>query len=179
MTKLIKQAQRGSKEAFVRLMEQNKVSLTRAAKAVLKNDDDVADAVAETVLTAAQKINSLNKAEYFKTWLTRILLNHCYQILREQKHIVSIDAVAEAAHYENPDLAMDVRETLLALHENDRLILTLFYMDDLSVKSIAKILHISENAVKTRLSRGRARFQKAYEKREEEFHEACQNGYTI
>lgn len=172
MANLVKQAQQGSKDAFVRLIEQNKVSLTRAAKAVLKNDEDVADAVAETVLTAAQKLGGLRSAEYFKTWLTRILLNHCYQILRNRKRIVSIDSAPETAHSENPDAALDVRETLRSLSENDRLILTLFYMDDLSVKSIAEILSIKESAVKTRLIRSRRRFQSAYEKREETIHEA-------
>lgn len=174
MANLVKQAQQGSKEAFVRLMEQNKVSLTRAAKAVLKNDDDVADAVAETVLTAAQKLGSLRSAEYFKTWLTRILLNHCYQTLRNRKRIVSFDTAPEAVHSDNPDAALDVRETLRLLSENDRLILTLFYLDDLSVRSIAEILDIKEGAVKARLARSRKRFQTAYEKREEELHETCQ-----
>lgn len=175
MAKLVKQAQKGNKEAFVRLIEENKVSLTRAAKAILKNDDDVADDVAETVLTAAQKIGGLRNAEYFKTWLTRILLNHCYQILRNRKRIVSIGSIEETAQSEDPDAALDVRETLRTLSDHDRLILTLFYMDDLSVKSIAEILGIKENAVKARLVRGRKRFQTAYEKREENIHEAYES----
>lgn len=57
-------------------------------------------------------------------------------------------------------------ETLSSLAENDRLVLTLHYLDDLPVKEIARMLGVKENTVKTRLLRGRERFKKAYLERE-------------
>ena len=63
---------------------------------------------------------------------------------------------------------MDVRESLAALGENDRLILTLYYLNDLSVRDVAKLLGISDGAVKQRLVHGRRRFKEAYEMREQE-----------
>ena len=64
------------------------------------------------------------------------------------------------------DLALDVGEALASLAENDRLVLTLHYLDDLPVKEIARMLGVKENTVKTRLLRGRERFKKAYLERE-------------
>ena len=49
---------------------------------------------------------------------------------------------------------------------NDRLALTLYYLNDLPIKDIAEMLQISEGAVKQRLSHGRKKFKEAYEERE-------------
>ena len=51
---------------------------------------------------------------------------------------------------------------MASLAENDRLVLTLYYLDDLPVKEIARMLGVKENTVKTRLLRGRERFKKVY-----------------
>ena len=50
----------------------------------------------------------------------------------------------------------------------DRLVLTLFYLNDMPVKQIARTLDVSENTVRTRLTRGRARFREAYLRKENE-----------
>ena len=149
MEKLVRRAQRGDRDAFVRLMEEHKLSMTRTALAVLHDEEDAADAIGETVLTAFAKLHTLREPKYFKTWLTRVLLCNCYGILRLHR-----------------DLALDVGEALASLAENDRLVLTLHYLDDLPVKEIARMLGVKENTVKTRLLRGRERFKKAYLERE-------------
>ena len=80
MRLLIKKAKQQDKAAFLQLMEQQEKDLYRIAKAILKNDEDVADAMQETAQTCWEKIGTLKKEEYFKTWLTRILINHCNAI---------------------------------------------------------------------------------------------------
>ncbi|MCA5962792.1 hypothetical protein LC724_23800 [Blautia sp. RD014234] len=70
---LIKRAKKHDKAAFQKLMEQQGPALYKAAKAILKNDEDVADAMQDTALTCWEKIDTLKKDEYFATWLTRIL----------------------------------------------------------------------------------------------------------
>ena len=69
---------------------------------------------------------------------------------------------------------IDIQCVLQELRENDKLILTLFYLEDLSVREIAEMLHIREDAVKTRLSRSRKRFRELYEEREARCCEACE-----
>ena len=76
MNLLVKRARSGDKEAFVQLMEESKLSLLAAARAILKDEEDVADAMQETVLTAFQKLCTLREEKYFTTWLIRILINH-------------------------------------------------------------------------------------------------------
>ena len=59
MEKLVRRAQRGDRDAFVRLIEEHKLSMTRTALAVLHDEEDAADAIGETVLTAFAKLHTL------------------------------------------------------------------------------------------------------------------------
>lgn len=168
MERLVRKAQNGSKDAFVALIDKNRMALYRAAKAILHREEDVEDAVQEAVCRAFRQMGSLKQPRYFKTWLTRILINCCYDLLRDQKGIVSLELLPEEGREEERETTLDVRETLAALGENDRLILTLYYLNDHSVKDISHLLSISEGAVKQRLVHGRKRFRTAYEIRERE-----------
>ncbi len=172
LEKLVRRAQKGDKEAFVELMEEYKLSMSRTALAILHSEEDAADAIAETVLTAFMKLCNLRQPQYFKTWMTRILIYNCYHLLRRQKRAVPLDTVPEGvwaadrtADYDN---VIDIQSCFQELGENDRLVLTLFYLEDLPVRDIAGLLHIGEDAVKTRLSRGRKRFRAIYQEKEEQ-----------
>ena len=167
MERLVRKAQRGDKAAFVALIEQNQLALYRAAKAILHREEDVEDAVQETVCKAFFKLSDLRQPKYFKTWLTRILINCCYDLLRQQKGLVPLEILQEDGAEEERETSLDVQLVLDELGENDRLVLTLFYLNDISVKDIAGILSISEGAVKQRLSHGRKKFREAYEGREQ------------
>lgn len=165
---LVRKAQAGSKDAFLSLMRDNELALYRAAKAILHREEDVEDAVQETVCKAFQKLPDLRQPRYFKTWLTRILINCCYDLLRQQRGLVPLELLPDTGGVDrDSDLSLDVRAALDALGENDRLVMTLFYLNDLPIKEIAKTLAMSESAVKQRLVHARQRFRKVYEEREE------------
>jgi len=68
----------------------------RTAIAILANEEDAGDAMQDTILSCWEKIGTLKKAQYFKTWLTRILINHCYDILRQKTGYVDLDQCEEA-----------------------------------------------------------------------------------
>ena|GEM_PF-1867226 len=69
MELLIHKAKQHDKAAFAAIMTQNAQSMYKVAKAILKNDEDVADAMQETALNCWEKIGTLKKNEYFKTWI--------------------------------------------------------------------------------------------------------------
>lgn len=167
MDRLVRKAQSGDKAAFVRLIEDNQLSMYRAAKAILHQEADVEDAVQEAICRAFDKLHTLRQAKFFKTWLTRIVINCCYDILRQQKGLYPLDVLPEEPREDDMDTPLDVRQALQALSENDRLILTLYYLNDLPVKEIAKLLSISEGAAKMRLSSSRKRFRGIMQTREE------------
>ena len=167
MDRLVRKAQSGDKAAFVRLIEENELPMYRAAKAILHQEADVEDAIQEAVCRAFDKLCTLRQTKYFKTWLTRIVINCCYDILRQQKGLYPLDVLPEEPREDDLDTPLDVQEALKAMSENDRLMLTLFYLNDMPVKEIARLLNISEGAAKMRLSNGRKRFREIMETREE------------
>lgn len=162
MNLLVKRARSGDKEAFGAADGGEQALLLAAARAILKDEEDVADAMQETVLTAFQKLCTLREEKYFKTWLIRILINHCYTILRRRKTVPLSDFLPEESKENNWDDILDVRTALEETSAGDRLVLTLFYVEDMSQREIGRVLGISENAVKQRLARGRSHFKSIY-----------------
>ena len=79
----VKKAVLGDAEAFIWLMEENKHMLYKIAKGYLQREEDIADAIQETMLAAFEHIGEVKKASYFRTWLIRILINKCMDILRK------------------------------------------------------------------------------------------------
>ena len=92
---LIKRAQKHDTDAFIQLIEEYKTALYKVAKTYLKNEEDVADVLQDTILSAYEHIGELKTVSYFKTWLTRILINHCTDVVRQQKRVVSMKQAEE------------------------------------------------------------------------------------
>ena len=78
---LIRKAKKGDADAFCRLMELETQNMYKIARAYLKNDEDAADAISDTILTCFEKLHTLQNNRYFKTWLIRILINKCKDII--------------------------------------------------------------------------------------------------
>lgn len=155
MSFLVRRAMRGDAAAFVKLIEQEKTNMYKITCCYLKNEEDKADAIQETVLTCYEKLHMLKNPAYFKTWMTRILINKCQDILRDNKRRNSqldIDEIQVAAVDHSVSEFMDV---LNGIEEKYRIVLVLFYVENLKIKEIAQLLEMNENTVSTRLSRGR------------------------
>ena len=129
---------------------------------MLRNDADAADAIQDAVLNSYENLQSLKKPQFFKTWITRILINQCNCILKRRGNIVPIHEHPEL-EYTAPDTSgRAFIELLSKLEEQYRIVLYLFYVEEFSIKEISSILEMNENTVKTRLSRGRGNFRKLY-----------------
>lgn len=129
------------------------------AKAILRNDSDCADAVQNAIFSAFKKLHTLKNPQNFKTWITRILINECYEFLRRKKFVENIDAVSEnELGYCSPEYS-EIYEEVNALDEKYRIAFVMFYSEGFSTSEISNILKISVSAVKTRLCRARKLLQ--------------------
>lgn len=155
MELLVKKAQRGDAEAFITLIEANKQGMYKVAMGFLKNEEDSADAIAETVLDCYEKIGTLRQSAYFKTWMIRILINNCKDIVRKRRGDISLEAVPQLEEPAARDESQGFREMIEPLNEQDRSIFTLYYVYGLKVKEIAEHMEMNENTVTSRLRRGR------------------------
>ncbi|MTK13684.1 MAG: sigma-70 family RNA polymerase sigma factor [Clostridiaceae bacterium] len=149
----IKLAKKGDKSAFVRIIEDNKASMYRVAVSILNNEQDVEDALQNTIIKAYEGIVSLKKNQYFKTWLIRILINECNTIFRSNKKIVHVEEFHDKASNDFSNL--ELTNAVNSLEEDLRIVTTLFYFEDIPQKDIANILSIPEGTVRSRLSRAR------------------------
>lgn len=163
---LLQRSKRGDRDAFVQLIDQHRQMLYNTALLMLKNEDDALDAIQDTILACWENLPLLKKNSYFKTWMTKILWNKCYDILRTKSRYSHSESLPEEGTESDWDTPMDVDKTFRRLPNGDQVILSLFYYDDLSVRQIAESLSISEGAVRVRLTRSRDRFKKLYQQEE-------------
>ena len=163
---LVKKAKKGDGEAFVSLVKQYEDVLYRTASRLLNNDEDVADAMQDTIISAYEKLHTLKNDEYFNTWICKILINKCNSLLNKNKNISVID---ENLHLQNGDdefQKIELEDALNSLNEVYKLALILYYIVGLNVKEISEFLKEPEGTIKSRLSRAKSILRNNYYKNE-------------
>ena len=135
------------------------------ARSILPEDEDCADAIQETIVKAFSNINSLKQDAYAKTWLIRILINECYNVLRQKSRQIPMDVEGEMAAKAavEPKDYSDLYRAVSQLQEDLRMPVVLYYGEDFSVREIAQVLEISEGAVQKRLARARQKLKRLLE----------------
>ena len=162
MENLVKKAKSGDSNAFSQLIRMNTQSMYKVAWAYLKNDEDVADAISETILNCYEKLSTLKKDSYFKTWMIRILINECNKILSHYKKFNWDEEIPLIGQMDMSIAEFEFKEMLGRIDAPYRIILLLYYVEGFRISEIAEILDLNKNTVKTRLSRGRQQAKKEY-----------------
>ena len=152
-------ARNGDNEAFLELINENKLNIYRVARGILSNEHDIEDAIQNTVIKAYEKINTLKKNEFFRTWLIRILINECNEIIRKNKRMLSINESNHEEKYNDCYENIDLTNAINSLSEELRITTVLFYFEDMSIKDIALVLNIPNGTVRSRLSRARKKLR--------------------
>ncbi|VYU50080.1 sigma-70 family RNA polymerase sigma factor [Clostridium tertium] len=145
----------GDKEAFNSLIEENMKSLYIVARGILNSEYDIEDAFQNTIVKAYEKIPYLKNQEYFKTWITRILINECNNIIRRNKKFIYMEDLQTDMNYEDKYKDLDLIKAIDSLSDDLRLTTWLFYFNDMSIDEISGLLKIAKGTVKSRLSRSR------------------------
>ena len=153
------------KDTFSALVIENQETLFHTAKAILRSDEDAEDAVQEAVCAAFERRESLREMDKFRPWLLRILVNKCYDTCRRRRPTVDLEDVADYLPAKSQDHTerLTLWQAVMSLSGDLRAAVTLFYDDGLSIREISGALGISDAAVKTRLSRGRAKLRQLLE----------------
>ena len=141
------------RERFIAEIEACSGMMYRVAWSILRNDADCEDALQEAALKAWEKRNRLRDDRFFRTWITRILINACYDTQRKRRRTVPLDEVPEqtAASAPDPTLAL----ALEALQEKIRLPLVLCYSEGMSYEEAADTLRIPLSTLRGRIHRGK------------------------
>ncbi|WJQ80182.1 RNA polymerase sigma factor [Brevibacillus brevis] len=155
LTEQVLLAKQGDREAFIAVVKQVESSLYHTAKSILKKEENIADALQETILKAFKSLHSLREPQFFKTWMFRILINECNKIVANRSRNVLMDEFPNQLSLSPKDELIDLRDAVERLDEQQRLVIVLHYFEDMPLRQVAEILEISESAAKMRLSRAR------------------------
>ena len=156
------------REPVEKLIEQYQKHVFAAAFSVCQNIADADDVVQDTFLKYHYSKKEFESQEHIKAWLLRVAINKAKDHLRSfwKRNTISIEELiiaspdTEELTFAQKDEGKRILENVMKLPTKYRIVIHLFYYDDLSVAEIAKILGISESNVKTRLSRARNMLKK-------------------
>lgn len=163
MNKLVYRAQARDPSAFTELMRLCEQDMYRIARSILQNDADIADAMQDTTLACFENLPALRTPAYFKTWLIRILINKCNDILKSGRRTVTIDRLPESGSHDSALANVEFSMLMDSLKEPYRTVLVLRYAEGLSTRQIAQLLDISDSAARQQLKRGRDKARELYE----------------
>ena len=152
---LVKRATKGDRQAFEKLMDIYFDRLCREAYIRCKYEEDVKEIVQETIYKAYRNIRSLKEPQYFKTWLSRILIYVANDYLRN-KGMVDLELdetsyVKEVVIEDKIEIKIDLYNAIDELEDKYKDAVILRYIDDLKIEDISKILDRPVNTIKTHL----------------------------
>ena len=160
---LVEKSKQGDGSSFSKLIRLHEKDLYRVAIAMLKNDDDALDCIQDTILTAFKNLKNLMQDEYFRTWLLKILMNKCNDSLNRKKKVVPYAEVQSDVEYHDNTEKLEIRTAVDSLENELKILVVLYYYEDMSVKDIGESLRIPEGTVKSRLSRARGKLKELLE----------------
>ena len=163
---LVKRAKRGDGEAFISLIKEYEQVLYKVASRMLSNDEDVADALQETIMLGYEKIHTLKNEGYFNTWICKILINKCNYILNKNKNVIVVDEILPQEFNNNDFLKIELEDALNSLNKEYKLAMILYYVVGLSTKEISEFIKEPEGTIKSRLSRAKVILRENYFKNE-------------
>ncbi|MBR1540520.1 MAG: sigma-70 family RNA polymerase sigma factor [Clostridia bacterium] len=167
MEELVKEAKRGNDTAFSQLITMHKKELYLVARSKLNNEDDIADCIQEAILKSYKNIKQLKDVKSFKFWLLKILINECHRLYKkrgmnevsiesnEMENVLPVDGKIE----ENIAFESVIRD----LSEEEKTILTLFYVSGYNTKEIGKLLKKNDNTIRVKMMRAKNKLKKKYE----------------
>ena len=158
----------GDVHAFSYLVEKHKrMSFTFALK-ILKVPEDAEEVAHDAFVNAYQSLKDFRKESKFTTWLFKIIFNLAVSRLRKKKlELTSIDDDKFSFNVEetenlftslsNQEQSLLVRNAVDKLPDDERAVITLYYLNECSVKEITEISGFTEANVKVKLFRARKR----------------------
>lgn len=147
MEELLRRATSGEAEAILTLIEQDEDILYRTAYAYVKNEQDTLDVMQELTYKALKKMHTVKQPAYARTWLMRVLINCCLDIL--DKRVKTAQLTVEPATVDT--YSPDVMQMLESLSLSEQQLIYLKFFEERKNHEIATLQNIPEGTVKSRI----------------------------
>lgn len=160
----------GNTALFELLMRRYNQRLYRAARAIVRDEQEAEDVMQQAYVNAFAHLRQFNGRAQFSTWLTRIAINEALARVRRNRRyepfddeLPNVEPLMSQRPSEDPErqafageLRALIEKAIDSLPDGNREVFMLRDVEGLSTSDVAESLDISEDVVKTRLSRGRA-----------------------
>jgi RNA polymerase sigma-70 factor (ECF subfamily) len=181
---LVVRAQREDKAAFEELIRRHQQRVFAVASRILRKREDVEDISQQVFVKAYFSLKRFDQRAAFSTWLYKITVNECWDLLRKKKVrplLYEADlseeqsqqvTAAEGARSTEPDILerisarQRVAQLLSGLDQRDRAMLVLKEVEGLSIEEIGEVMDLNANTVKVRLFRARRKIVVAARQKE-------------
>lgn len=176
-TEAVQKAMKGDQEAYTYLYEKTYTKCFYLARKFLNSEHTAQDIVQDAYVKAFKSLDTLEDPEKFPSWIGTIVSNLAKNELKRRKVTLFSETENEDGQdisdtfvddrvSVQPEIVMDQNETTRLMKEiidtltdEQRICVTMFYMEQMSVKEMASVLEVSENTVKSRLNYGRQKIK--------------------
>ncbi len=144
----------------------------RVAFSRTQNEEDARDITQDVFLKYLKYVragNTFREEEHRKAWLLKVAVNTGNTFVKTAWFRHRADFIEAADQTQNMEEPSPVYDAVMALPEKYRVVIHLFYYEELSIKEIGNVMHLSETAVKTRLHRAREILKETLKGAEYEF----------
>ena len=169
---LVLRAQNGEQRALGTLVNQWHVRLSRYAQHLTGDAEGTAEVMQEVWLSVVRSLHRLEDPARFRPWVYRIVANKCTDWVRHRvrsrgatQPLGDNDVATEAPVESSDDEIATLRDAIAELPADKRAILSMFYIDDLSIREIAVVLAVPEGTIKSRLFHARSQLKQILEEK--------------
>lgn len=157
----------GDVNAFSYLVDKYQHMVFTLAIRMLKSREKAEEVAQDAFVKAYKNLNSFKGDAKFSTWLYKIVYYACLDEIKKAKRAPYTEDIDKASamnlddtksgleNLQDEDRKVLINSALSKLNEEEQVILTLFYFDELSLKELSKILDISADTIKVKLFRAR------------------------
>lgn len=150
------------RELFEQEYRKHEKALFLVAVAYLHNTEDAKDVLQDAALSAYKAIDGLKNKEYFKTWLTRIVINKCKNFIKSRHYTEELTDNTNAFYKTNTD-EIEIMDTICRMNPKLSIYITLKFYNDMTYEEMAKSLIVPVSTVKHRTKCALNEFKKLWE----------------
>lgn len=181
---LLEQAKAKDRKALGELYKRTQLDIYRTIHAMVRDEDMTLDIQQDTYLKAFSRLDQLRDAASFLPWLRQIAVNEARAQFRKKQPLFftemgndeeesSFPDLPDLRLEASPELSLDRKETnrliqeiLGGLSDGQRMLLGMYYYEQIPIKQIAEDTGLSVNTIKVQLHRGRKRVETEVKKLE-------------
>lgn len=166
LIELVTCAKNGNMEAFSELIMGYEQDLYRIASIRGLSENDIDDVIQITIEKALKNIKKLRHPEFAKTWLIKILINNCNKFYQRRKYkeenVEDFENQTSEKFCEEIHSKLDFYNLIKDLNYDERVVLTLYYSEDLTTKEISQILKERESTIRNRKARALSKLKERF-----------------